>query len=420
MADVAFLGMRASSDFTVEGQRPKNWRETILRLYPNGKAPLTAILALAKSEKTTDPEFNWFCKELPAQAGTVTGVYSNDTLATAVAAGVQTKGATLYVKMAEDVVRQILPRHTVLLRGADTNLDTFCIVEDTKTAGANSYAKVKLLQDSDAKFASAVINRILVVGSANEEGAIIGQAIAYDPFKVRNYTQIFRNALELTRTAMETKLRTGDAKKEAKREALELHSIEMEKAFIFGVPSENNGANGKPQRTTGGLIWAIKNHGGTVANYTGGWTTDGLDWLEEQLMNIFRYGETDKLAFVGDAALLAINRLAREKGTWQYTTSTKAFGINIGELITPFGQLTLKTHPLFSYEPTNQHSMLIFEPKNIRYRFITDTKYTADDQEHGHNRYDGIKEEYLTEAGLEFHYPKGWAWLNGLGVVTKP
>ena len=35
--DVAFLGMRATNDFTVEGQRPKNWRETLLRLYPNGK-----------------------------------------------------------------------------------------------------------------------------------------------------------------------------------------------------------------------------------------------------------------------------------------------------------------------------------------------------------------------------------------------
>lgn len=419
MADVAFLGMRASSDFTVEGQRPKNWRETILRLYPNGKAPLTALLALAKSEKTDDPEFNWFCKELPSQAGPVLGVYSTDTMGTALAAGKQTVGTVLYVKMNEADVRQFLPHHTVLLRGESApELDTFCIIEDTKKSGANSYVKVKLLQDTEATFASAVIKRILVVGSANEEGAIIGQAVAYDPFKVHNYTQIFRNPLEITRTAKETKLRTGSAYNEAKREALELHSIEMEKAFIFGVPSENNGANGKPQRTTGGIIWAIKNHGGTVAKYSGTWKSDGLDWLEEQLMTIFRYGETDKLGFVGDAALLAINRLAREKGTWQYTTSTKSFGINIGELITPFGQLTLKTHPLFSYEPSNRHSLLLFEPKNIRYRYITDTKFFSDDEKHGHNRYDGLKEEYLTEAGLEFHFPKGWAWFNNLGVST--
>ena len=52
-----FLGMRGSGDFTVEGQRPKNWREMILYLYPNGSAPLTAILSKMGSEKVDDPVF---------------------------------------------------------------------------------------------------------------------------------------------------------------------------------------------------------------------------------------------------------------------------------------------------------------------------------------------------------------------------
>ena len=52
-----FLGMRGTGDFTVTGQRPENWREMILYLYPNGKAPLTAIMSMMKSEKTDDPIF---------------------------------------------------------------------------------------------------------------------------------------------------------------------------------------------------------------------------------------------------------------------------------------------------------------------------------------------------------------------------
>lgn len=416
MADVAFLGMRASSDFTVEGQRPKNWREMILRLYPNGKAPLTAIMALAKSEATDDPEFNWFCKELPSQTAKSGGVYDAQNLTTPITAK-KNKGDNMFVKMTEAEVKQFVPNHTVLLSGDDTSADCVSVVEAVVKAGASSYIKLKLLEDTPADFTNAKVKTASIVGSAHEEGALIGQAIAYDPYKVRNYTQIFRNALEISRTAEKTKLRTGDAKKEAKREALELHSIEMEKAFIFGVPSENTGANGKPQRTTGGLIWAIKNHGGLVDNFTGDWNDIGLDWLEERLMELFRFGETDKLAFVGDAALLGINRLARKYGTWQYTTATRAFGINIVDLVTPFGSITMKTHPLFSFNPANRHSMLIFEPKNIRFRYITDTTYFSDDGKHGHNRYDGIKEEYLTECGLEFHFPKSWAWLNNVGKV---
>lgn len=417
MADLAFLGMRATNDFTVEGQRPKNWRETILRLYPNGKAPLTAMLALAKSEVTDDPEFNWFCKVLPSQAATLTGMYTNAGLSTDVSATTNA-GESLYAKMSEQDVKQFAVAHTVLFRSeTDPTFDTVGIVEETKAAGASSYLKVKLLENSHGTLSIDNVDRVLIVGSAYAEGAPIGQAIAYDPYKVRNYTQIFRNALEITRTADKTRLRTGDAYKEAKREALELHSIEMEKAFIFGVPSENTGANGKPLRTTGGLIWAIKNHGGLVDSFsTGNWLDNGQDWLDEKFMQLFRYGETDKLAFVGDATLMAINKLARKYGTWQYTTTTKAFGIQVADLVTPFGSLTLKTHPLFSHEPTNQHSMLVFEPKNIKYRYITDTTFFPDDEKHGHNRHDAKKEEYLTEAGLEFHFPQGWAWLNNIGV----
>jgi len=145
------------------------------------------------------------------------------------------------------------------------------------------------------------------------------------------------------------------------------------------------------------------------------WMDDGLDWLDEKFMQLFRYGETDKLAFVGDGALMAINKLARKYGTWNYTVTTKQFGIQVAELICPFGSLTMKTHPLFSHEPTNQNSMLIFEPKNVKYRYITDTTFHKDDEEHGHNRYDGKKEEYLTEAGLEYHFPQGRPW----EVVTE-
>jgi hypothetical protein len=47
----AFLGMRGNGDWVTD-QRPKNWRETMLFLYPNGSMPLTAIMSKMKSEKT--------------------------------------------------------------------------------------------------------------------------------------------------------------------------------------------------------------------------------------------------------------------------------------------------------------------------------------------------------------------------------
>lgn len=52
----AFLGMRGTGSWATD-QRPKNYRETILFLYPNGTAPLTAIMSKLKSERVDDPEF---------------------------------------------------------------------------------------------------------------------------------------------------------------------------------------------------------------------------------------------------------------------------------------------------------------------------------------------------------------------------
>jgi hypothetical protein len=58
-----FLGMRGNDDWVTD-QRPKNWREMILFLYPNGSAPLTAVLAKSAESSVDDPEFNWWTKTL--------------------------------------------------------------------------------------------------------------------------------------------------------------------------------------------------------------------------------------------------------------------------------------------------------------------------------------------------------------------
>lgn len=425
MATPTFLGLRATSDFTVEGQRPKNWREGILMLYPNGRAPLTALLALTKNETTDDPEFNWFTRIFAEQAAVITGLYTDSSLGTPVTAA-SAAGDVIFIKMAEAEARYFKGGHTVLLRNNNKpDADVTAIVQmEPVLAGANSYIMAKLLMPSNTGFnlSAANIQRALVIGSAHAEGALIPESIQYDPTRWKNYTQIFRNSLEITRTAEKTRLRTGPEYNRMKADTLEMHSVEMEKAYLFGTPSENMGSNGKPIRTTGGLIWAIKNGGGLQARFAGtqaDWFSDdpdgGLNWFERQLMYCFNFGATEKLAFAGNSALLALNQLARKWGTWQYTTQSRAFGINVNEFVTPFGTITVKTHPLFSQEPTNQQSMVIFEPKNLRYRFITDTTFMDDNMKQGHSRYDARKEEFLTEAGLEFHHPKSWAWLNGLG-----
>jgi hypothetical protein len=422
---MAFLGMRGTGDWATD-ERPLNWRQGILYLYPNGSAPLTALLSKMAEETTTDPQFHWWTKQLAAQGGTVAGVFTDATLTTPYVTG-GIVGATLHVQVAAAVASEFRVGHQVLLRdSADLRVDVNAKVTAVELDGADSRIEVRLLEADNNSPASNLANAdtILIIGNINAEGAAIPNAVAYDPIKWFNYTQIFRNPLDITRTARKTTLRTEDSYKEAKRESLELHSIEMEKAFLFGIATENVGTNGKPERTTMGLITAIKQGApqnvsdfSIDADFAGDtWLASGETWLDTRLEQIFRFGGVEKLAFAGSGALLGINKLAKTTGQIQLRPMDTAYGLKVVEWVTPFGTIYLKTHPLFSYDVTTRNSMVIFEPQELRYRYIDDTMFIPDDGEHGHNRLDGTKEEWLTECGLEYHHPVKFGFLSGFNT----
>jgi hypothetical protein len=284
--------------------------------------------------------------------------------------------------------------------------------------GASSYIAVTLLEADDNSDAYDLSDAdvALIIGSVFSEGSNAPSSIMYDPVEYYNYTQIFRNTLEHTRTAMMTRLRTGDQVKEAKRECLELHGIEMEKAFIFGKRTSGTGDNGKPERTTQGLRgWVVTNRFNFPEDNATWLAESTLDWIENRLEEIFRFGSSEKLLLCGSGAVLGINQLIRKYGTFEYTPQTASYGIKVWEWVTPFGILYVKTHPLFTYEATLRHSGIVIDTKNIVYRPLkgSDTKYQPKLQD---NDLDGEKSGYLTEAGLEVHHEETFAWFDGLGL----
>ncbi len=81
-----FLGMRGNGDW-VDNQRPENWRQQILYLYPNGMAPLTAILSMMGSESVDDPRFHWWTQSQSAVSGAVDSIWMDAGLTIPVVGG---------------------------------------------------------------------------------------------------------------------------------------------------------------------------------------------------------------------------------------------------------------------------------------------------------------------------------------------
>jgi hypothetical protein len=315
---------------------------------------------------------------------------------------------------------QFVASHQILLRNsALLSADVNAKVTASTAAGASSYLTCTLLEADNNGIAGvaalATADVAYVIGTVNPEGGTAPSSLLYDPNEYKNYTQIFKTALEHTRTAMKTRLRTGDQVAEARREALELHSIEMEKAFILGVASARTGANLKPEKTTGGVRSFLSSNVFDFQHATGGpapWIVAGEAYLDDSLEQVFRYGG-DKICFCGSGAIQGINKIAKASGQFQLSEKTQSYGIKVIEWVTAFGTLNLKSHPLFTYEPTLRNSMLVVEPRYLKYRYIDDTTYKPDVQQPD---LDGELSQYITEAGLELNFEQAHAWFDGIGL----
>ena len=425
--------MRGTGDWVAD-QRPMNWRQQILKLYPNGMAPLTAILSMMSSNSVDDPQFHWWTQEMSAVGGTVENIYTTPDLGTAYVSG-GVAGDAVYASITTVLASGVRAGHQVLLRdSADYTVDVIGKVTNVTRGTTNSVLAIRLLEADDNSSAHDLsdCDTFKIVGNINPEGGEMPDAIALNPTKVYNYTQIFRTPLSLTRTALKTRLRTGNDYQKAKAEALEMHSWEMELAYLWGIRTENTGDNGKPERTTMGVINFIRQYASANCDdytlntdYTGqAWTAGGETWLKNMLEQIFRYGAEDKLCLCGSGFLLGIDALAAANGYMNLSPGQKTYGMNIREWLTPFGTIYLKTHPLFSYDVTTRNMGVIIEPKELSYKYIDDTTFYGESssKEHssgyGQRRIDGMNEEFLTESGLEFGLPQKCAVLNGVGLAN--
>lgn len=408
------IGMR-NDETWITNQRPQNWRETVLMLYPNSaelsKAPLTALTSMMRSESTDDPVFHWWEKNFEVRRLKLTGDITNVATAIAVDVTVDNGFSNAFSVKAGDMA--LIEQTGEIVRISADPSATNGITVTRAQAGTAGTA---------VTFATS--NPFLsIIGSAFEEGSLAPSGVNFDPSEKFNYTQIFRSTLEITRTAEKTRLRTGDAVKEAKRECLEYFSVDMERAFWFNGAKTIVTINNKPARMTAGVINQIT--AGAPQNILAA-PADGLidmDWLEANVALLFKFGSTEKVAFGGNTILGAFQTAIRKNSTYTITTGIKEYGMRVARFVTPYGELVFKTHPLFNIMTGGTASdgvtlyngiannAYIMDMANVKYRYITDVMYEKDLTAIG---LDGMKSGYLAECGLELHHARSHGVFTGI------
>lgn len=374
---MAIQGLRGSGTFT-EVFRPRNYRELFTLLEPNGTAPLNALLAMASSEPTDDPEYRNFRDELPERRMTID-------MAGGAAAGVTALTLTTSDNNRYAIAGAILvnSRTGEVMRVTADTTGTALAVQ--RNVGGTSLA---ILQ-SDALF---------VAGYAAQEGQ--GNAptpITFDAVMAFNFTQIFRTSYSLSNTLAGTNLRTGDKEDEMQVKALKMHMSDIERAMFFGRKAIDNGSTAQPTRYTGGLLTELSNVIDIATHTTPGQMTEA-QFDEYLIRNIFRFGATEKLAFCGDLAVANLQRIG--KARWQPTVIEGTYGVKLVRYTTYAGDLLVHLHPQFRQIPNMQNAMILLDFPHLKYRYMQgrDTQLLKDRQTPSA---DSKQHEYLTECGLE-------------------
>lgn len=402
MATVA--GMRGTADWGTD-ERPKNFRETILWRNPNGMAPLTALMSKMKTESLDDPEFSWWEEELNALRLTM----ANGTAYTSTDTSIVVS-TNLGADARDAIPGDIFQVEKTLVTTYDNE---FVIVSSVTNSTTIVFKRGQL---GSTQAAIGIGANLTKVGNVFEEGSGAPTASTRNPTKLFNFAQIFKTSYDITNTAKNTRVRTGDPIKQDKKRKMFDHSVALEMAAIFGTRFEGTGSGGKPIRTSGGLLYFLSQYASDMITIFA--TTPTETTFTDAVYKVFNYDTgagNERIVFAGNGALNSLNRLAASQSRVRlnYEGIQKFFGMDLQKWVLPQGTLFIKSHPLFNTHPRYTNDMIIIDPSALIVRQMRATAFKDGIQQ---NDADELKGQWLTEEGFEFHHLKTMAWISNFVV----
>lgn len=346
---MAVQGIFASHQGIV-GERQHDFSATMLRINPTGDTPLLGLTAGMPKEAASDVAFTWF--EDIHQAGRQT----------------LTSGGTSTTVGVDD--GSFYPPNTVLL------------VEETGEhlfVTASTQTSLTVIRGLAATTITSISNGMHVqkIGNAFEEASSRPAAVTQQGAPRSNYVQIFRNGWAISGTAKAVKFLTGSKLAHNKEMCATYHAEDIERSFIWGRKTITT-FNNKQFRMTDGILTQIEQYGGDVrtAN-TGGAGQISRGAFEDWIQSIFTYNikgqPNERVAFCGNMALKAINRMAWLDGEYSFSVGETKLGIKITEVLTPFGTLKLMTHAMMNENPIWSKEVYALHPGAIKKRVLRDT-----------------------------------------------
>lgn len=381
-----------TSDMNIQAAREGDFASALLQTMPTGTASLFALSAGMESEDARDTVVTWFEEGHISGYGTITNNAGTGTSIIVNDASIYVAGTTFVVPSSGEYifVESVSGLTLTVARGI----------------GSTSPSAI------DGSSTPVPIQRIT---TAHEEGSARPTAIANLGTLRFNLTGIHRQAWDATGTAKAVAYHTGDVVAKNKRDALGMHAEDIERGMIWSVRSMGV-LNGRPFRTSDGIRTQLSTN---VQAQSTNVTWDDLDLF---LRNVFAINiknkPNERIGFCGNTVISVVNRIARYEGTIDIKVGQTDFGLEIHRWRTPYGSVSLMTHPLMNESPIWTKDLLVLHPGAMRVRYLRRTHEDNYDKDGTRGGVDGDYGVVTTEMCTVYKAEATGGYFSGIDTAA--
>lgn len=387
----------------------KSLAQTILRLFPNGGAPLYALTGESKKKsKAVATTHGYHAKHYAMSSLTVNGtiISTVTTLVVVSTAGI-VKGMAFQIPTTREVIRV----NTV------TNATTLEIDRSFGRVAAGSITDATVLT---------------IAGNAHEEASDRPVARSMASVYVPNYTVILRNAWHITASARASLAESGfNNIAENKMDCTEFHSQDIETNLLWGqaVAPATDATTGKPIHATQGLVDAVYEFASGNVNTAASTTSysqlvDLVEPMFAQSTSRTGGGLKERTLFCDSTAMKVIHDIGLASGQVTMNTTETSFGMMFTEFKFYKGKLRLLEHPMLNETATadvagiaigvdlTSIALAYMEGRDVKkesYDGSGDGSNSGTDAEGG---------SLTTEFATEFQSPQTCGIINGLTAAA--
>ncbi len=376
----------------------RSFADTILRLFPDGTAPLFAMTGQLPKTQAKVVEHGYHTKAMAFSNVTDdgSGALIGDTTIQLLDTAGLVPGMVLQVQTTRELVRVLtVPNATDI----------------TVTRAYGSVAAVAI-PASEVLFA---------VGNSHEQASNRPVARTMEVLFIPNFTQIVRNSWAISDTARASLAEAGfNNIQESRQDAMLLHATDIESILFWGQPQAPAGT--PPVHTTQGIIDAINQY--AAANiFTAGATTNYdqlVTFIEPMFAAQSNLGNAkERVMFVDAQGNRVLNEIGRKSEQVIMDLRTTTFGMHFTAFRTYKGMIFIVEHPLFNGLDIVPGFAVTVELPSMRLAYMNGRDVKK--EEFGQSRLNpgdqGIDAQggsLTSEFATEFRNPCGYGIINGL------